>query len=369
MSSDGTQLKENTYGEDVNHVFNRLFMPIQIRSSLIAELEDSKERFSAGKIGVLRVVNFRRNGLSQPISCFENYVLQCFCEFLSVLGTRYIKAINAESDIERATHGYITDLLTLKMNAQVYERHYKKFQIELNSIAQEISNIDSIDTKNIVQRTLNTLLSMNREWGFFYNDFSIIQAAMAAQLNTVLDRSGRVMGADENNAVFENCEKPFADVLMPLSDACSGMSRYYNRLSFSPKFDGGRATKEFMLIPAVALPQRVLFHAARNILENSVKYTPRDKVPEVDIRWSMQGKLVCFEFHDGGIGITEEAESLLFTEEGFRSREAIICNLRGNGLGLAQSRDSLRGYGAELSYIGKSQLLGGAHFNITVPTI
>lgn len=367
MATEGESLKENTYGEDVDVVFNRLFLPIRVRPALIDEMTQSESTVNTGKIGVLRAVNFRRNGLRQPISRFEDHILNCFCEFLSVLGTRYIKSINAESDIERATHGYITDLLTLKWNFQVYDRIRAKHTVNINRHLRVLSDLQDTEVSKSVNRLIQALLSSEREWEHMSRDFHIIQDAMSAQLNTVLDRSDRVMGMIEKDDVNEVCERPFVEVLMRLADACGGLSRFYNRLNFEIKFDGGRATSKFMKIPSVAIPQRTLFYAARNIIENSVKYTPKNQKPQIDIGWSCFDGKVYFDFHDGGIGISSDVEAFLFVEEGFRSREAIICNLRGNGLGLIQSREMMRAGGGDLTYVGKSKLLGGAHFRITAP--
>lgn len=352
----GKSLKRNTNGEDVATIRNRLFLPIDVRDGLQKRLFESygAEAKANGRIGVLRVINTTRNGLFNPISRIDLHVLEHFCEYLAVLGARYIRVLSVVHDQEKATHGFVTDLSTLKLRVQLFRHQFSRYA---SAISAETKGSD---------KALKGLVDLDGLITIFERDFFAVQDGMAFQLQTVAEFSDGVVGATGRD--IPDCDKPFVDVVMRIYQSREYLSRNYGRPNAKITFLGeSKVPARFSEMPRLRIPQRTFFLALRNLVENSIKYTRRNAQPQIDFGWTVQSGQLVFDVADQGIGIDPADTASLF-KEGFRARNALREATRGNGLGLCVSKRGLQAYGGDLLYVGPNNRGRGAVFRILIPT-
>jgi hypothetical protein len=351
----GKGLKKNTNGEDIERIRSRLFLPIDVRDGLKTRLFESygAEAEANGRVGVLRIVNTKRNGYFNPVSLIDIHVLEHFCEYLAVLGARYIRVLSVVHDQEKSTHGFVTDLSTLKLRVQLFRHQFSlhtKAMIS-NSTASQADHRRLIDLEGIIT--------------IFERDFFAVQDGMAFQLQTVAEFSDGVVGATGRDV--PDCNKPFVDVVMRIYQSREYLARNYGRPNAKITFFGKvRFDEKFSLMPSLKIPQRTFFLALRNLVENSIKYTKRDAQPRIDFAWHVEDGTMKFDVADEGIGIDPSDTASLF-KEGFRARNALREATRGNGLGLCVSKRGLQAYGGELLYLGPKNSKQGAVFRILIP--
>jgi signal transduction histidine kinase len=72
-------------------------------------------------------------------------------------------------------------------------------------------------------------------------------------------------------------------------------------------------------------------HVVRNLIDNSIKYTPSGSV---HVSLSKRGDKVLLSIRDTGVGITTTDKARLFTEGG-RGKDSIKVNVHSTGYGLA----------------------------------
>lgn len=86
-------------------------------------------------------------------------------------------------------------------------------------------------------------------------------------------------------------------------------------------------------VPAMTLGDRAqLVNVFKNLIDNSIKYTPSGKV-DVSITLKPEEKKVLFAIKDTGVGITSEDMENLFTEGG-HGKESVKVNVDSTGFGL-----------------------------------
>jgi two-component system sensor histidine kinase KdpD len=98
-----------------------------------------------------------------------------------------------------------------------------------------------------------------------------------------------------------------------------------------------------------------------NIIENAVKYTPRDS--EIQISVHLNKDEVLVEIADDGPGIPEDALPRIF-DPFYRAPGAGVGG--GTGLGLAVAKGLVEAHGGEMTAQNSDQ--GGALFSFTLPT-
>lgn len=352
----GKSLKKNTSGEDVSFIRNRLFLPIDVRDGLQKRLFESygAEAKANGRVGVLRIINTTRNGMFNPISRIDLHVLEHFCEYLAVLGARYIRVLSVVHDQEKATHGFVTDLSTLKLRVQLFRHQFSQYA---KAISTEVEKSD---------KALRGLVDLDGLLTIFERDFFAVQDGMAFQLQTVAEFSDGVVGATGRDV--PDCDKPFVDVVMRIYQSRDYLSRNYGRPNAKITFFGeSKVPRRFSEMPGLRIPQRTFFLALRNLVENSIKYTKRNAQPQIDFGWAVQNGTLAFDVMDQGIGIDPADTASLF-REGFRARNALREATRGNGLGLCVSKRGLQAYDGDLLYVGPNNRGQGAVFRILIPT-
>jgi len=100
----------------------------------------------------------------------------------------------------------------------------------------------------------------------------------------------------------------------------------------------------------------------RNLLENALKYSPKDA--KVELETFVEDKKFLIEIKDRGRGLPKSQESLVFTPF-FRATEVKETSIPGMGLGLALSKGLVEAHQGVLSAYNREA--GGAVFRITLP--
>jgi NADPH-dependent 2,4-dienoyl-CoA reductase/sulfur reductase-like enzyme/rhodanese-related sulfurtransferase/two-component sensor histidine kinase len=95
-----------------------------------------------------------------------------------------------------------------------------------------------------------------------------------------------------------------------------------------------------------------LRHAVYNIIENAIKYSPRDGTVEFFLSHDAEKKLIRMKVRDHGIGITKEAIQHIY-EEFYRSPNARLFDKSGTGFGLAIVKQIIEGCKGSVSINSK----------------
>lgn len=348
---------ENTFGEDVETISNRVFLPIQIRPNTLAQSSTDNEC-----VGVLRVVNTRKQNVSQSLAKVDQYLLVYFCEFVAVLSRLYERASNPVALLERATHGFIHDLAVLggrleqsvKMEIEPFTKRFERFVLESDLPSQKLAEHSSAirDFQERIRLLLEDILS--------------VRESMSAQLHSVLDTSDFATGRkiELGNVTTR---QPY-ESLMRLIKTSPLISRSHGRPGpwISLSRDGDNRSKGIRYLPPLVINQDIFYLVLRNLIENSIKYKPdEDGAANINIDWRQTSGTITFLVSDDGIGIETDEEKYLF-REGFRGRNTIFLSTRGNGIGLAFCKRVLQTYGAKLEYLGKNRGGRGAKFSIEI---
>lgn len=99
-----------------------------------------------------------------------------------------------------------------------------------------------------------------------------------------------------------------------------------------------------------------------NLISNAVKYSPQ--ADAVDVLCSREGEYIRIDVKDYGLGIPEEAKSMLFSRF-FRVDNSDRRQIGGTGLGLAIVKEIVEAHGGRLSF--KSELGQGSVFTAMIP--
>ena len=99
-----------------------------------------------------------------------------------------------------------------------------------------------------------------------------------------------------------------------------------------------------------------------NIIDNAIKYSPRDSA--IEVVSSVDDGELLFMVRDSGIGVADEDQKKLFTKFG-RSQEAISVKPDGMGLGLYLAKKILEAHGGQVTY--KCRIDGGSEFGFSLP--
>jgi signal transduction histidine kinase len=88
-------------------------------------------------------------------------------------------------------------------------------------------------------------------------------------------------------------------------------------------------------VPLVPLDEEAIGQALHNILDNAVKFSPRDQAIDVELR--KRRGAVEIAVQDRGVGIPEDEQKKIF-EKFYRGKQAAVVSPTGTGLGLALVR-------------------------------
>ena len=105
-----------------------------------------------------------------------------------------------------------------------------------------------------------------------------------------------------------------------------------------------------------------LGQAVRNMIDNSIRYTPKGSVT---VNLSRSGNKILFAIKDTGVGISDELKPKLFTQGG-RAENSIKININSTGFGLSFVKSVAEGHQgrvwAESAGVGK-----GSTFYLELP--
>jgi signal transduction histidine kinase len=101
-----------------------------------------------------------------------------------------------------------------------------------------------------------------------------------------------------------------------------------------------------------------------DLLGNACKYTPAGGKVRFDVQLRGQGIDFMVTDTDTGIGIANEEQARVF-EKFFRSGDARVREVDGNGLGLTFTQEVVQSHGGRLTL--ESELNQGSTFTISLP--
>ena len=105
-----------------------------------------------------------------------------------------------------------------------------------------------------------------------------------------------------------------------------------------------------------------LLHVCLNLLDNAIKYTPRN--PQIYLRTYNKGEMFCFDCTDNGIGISREEQTRIF-DKLYRVPTGDIHNVKGFGLGLSYVKAIIEAHAGNV--IVRSEPGKGSTFTVCLP--
>ncbi len=108
--------------------------------------------------------------------------------------------------------------------------------------------------------------------------------------------------------------------------------------------------------------EKIRRHVLRNIIDNSIKYTPSGSV---SVGLSRAANSICFSVEDTGIGITSEDMQRLYTEGG-HGNDSIKINVHSTGYGLYIAKQIVEAHGGKIFAESAGQGTG-ARFVVELP--
>ncbi|MCC9601499.1 PAS domain-containing sensor histidine kinase [Stieleria sp. JC731] len=115
-------------------------------------------------------------------------------------------------------------------------------------------------------------------------------------------------------------------------------------------------------LPTVLGDRDKLQAALVNLIGNAVKYTPENG--EIHVRAEVQDGCIRIDVQDNGLGIEPDEQEKVF-EKFYRGTNAENSHMRGNGLGLAFTREVVRMHGGDIEL--QSTIGEGSMFTMRLP--
>lgn len=327
---------------------SRLHLPIGLDFEDALNQRQTAEEKASNAIGVLRVIN--------PVWRADNKVKKRTFSWEDIILIEFI------SDIIHA----------------VTENHFRMRVIrnEVETVVHGLSNDTALIHGNLV--LLKSLIHGNEERGvkpFPGVNLEITHRqqlshlfddtiAFAEDLRFQVERARTSVNTELSHLIPEGeacqIDNIMTQVLMPSLRLGPTISRVHNKkpIRFNNLKNAGAQN-----LPPVKCYKSGLLMVVRNLIENSVKYTPEGTEPWVKITFDVQRKTVSIRLDDNGIGVPESEEPFLF-RAGFRSSTARKLSHKGTGIGLHQSREFLKQMGGDLLY---ENIRSGSRFTIVLP--
>lgn len=114
--------------------------------------------------------------------------------------------------------------------------------------------------------------------------------------------------------------------------------------------------------PRVRADESALAVALRNLIDNALKYSPRDTIVAVDLRAEEDRAAISIVDHGPGIPRTEQ-EAIF--RKFVRGRAALAANVKGTGVGLSMVRQIVAAHGGEIRL--DSEPGRGSTFSVLLP--
>lgn len=103
-----------------------------------------------------------------------------------------------------------------------------------------------------------------------------------------------------------------------------------------------------------------LLRVFQNLLDNSLKYRDKNRIPEISVKASMNDNIVCILFSDNGIGIKQE-----YIHEIFKFRSYVSEGIESHGIGLYNCSKIIEAHGGKIECFSKEN--EGTTFKILLP--
>jgi signal transduction histidine kinase len=117
-------------------------------------------------------------------------------------------------------------------------------------------------------------------------------------------------------------------------------------------------------IPAVDLDKEAVSLALINLLNNAIKYSPKEKFIRVALR--QEGGQILLSVEDHGIGVAKAEQGKIF-EKFYRAEDSLVHDTKGSGLGLSLVRHIMEAHGGEVRV--ESALQKGSTFTLVLPQV
>jgi PAS domain S-box-containing protein len=128
------------------------------------------------------------------------------------------------------------------------------------------------------------------------------------------------------------------------------------------EIDAREARVTIAELPAVMADPVQLAQVLQNLLANAIKFTPRERRPEVEVTGTGAGDMVRLSVADRGIGVAPEEAGEVF---GMFRRGASGVRYEGSGIGLAVAAKVVAAHGGRLWVDARPG--GGSVFSLTLP--
>jgi signal transduction histidine kinase len=117
-------------------------------------------------------------------------------------------------------------------------------------------------------------------------------------------------------------------------------------------------------MPDVDLDKEAISLALINLLNNAIKYSPKERFIRVELKQDAQTILLSVADH--GIGIAKAEQGKIF-EKFYRAEDSLVHDTKGSGLGLALVRHIMEAHGGEVRL--ESTLQKGSTFTLVLPKV
>ena len=184
-------------------------------------------------------------------------------------------------------------------------------------------------------------------------EFCNVIVSEAHRLGRLVDQLLTVGQMEAGSMVANRHELEMLPMVQYASDQMMAMAEKKQQqliTDFSPK------------LPTVFGDREKLQAALVNLVGNAVKYTPAGG--EITVRSSVDESFVRVEVQDNGPGIAKDEQHKVF-DKFFRGSNAVDSDERGNGLGLAFTREVVRMHGGDIDL--QSELGEGSTFTMRLP--
>lgn len=131
-----------------------------------------------------------------------------------------------------------------------------------------------------------------------------------------------------------------------------------NELAYT--IDLARVNLSISETPMVKGNKMLLYHVFSNVIENALKYSSKQELPEVGIKGYQKGTKVIYEITDNGVGMDESQHADAFK---LFKRLDNSSGFQGSGAGLAIAKKIIERHGGEISF--KSKTGHGTTFYLT----
>jgi len=115
-------------------------------------------------------------------------------------------------------------------------------------------------------------------------------------------------------------------------------------------------------LPPVRVDREAIARSLLNLVNNAVKYSPREKF--LSVKLFRSGDEIKLQVADHGMGIPISEQSKIF-EKFYRVGDPLVHNTKGSGLGLSLVRHIVQAHGGEVAV--ESTPGKGSTFTIALP--